>query len=72
GGDARQDALKAASFVGSSGCGTWIVADTGTGFPHTDDALRVCERMNGVYLKLDRLSGDGLAGRIKILTEAGR
>ncbi|MDD4244763.1 MAG: VWA domain-containing protein [Candidatus Methanomethylophilaceae archaeon] len=72
GGDARQDALKAASFVGSSGCGTWIVADTGTGFPHTDDALRVCERMNGVYLKLDRLSGDDLAGRIKILTEAGR
>jgi len=72
GGDARQDALKAASFVGSSGCGIWIVADTGTGFPHTDDALRVCERMNGIYLKLDRLSGDGLAGRIKILTEAGR
>ena len=64
GGDARQDALKAASFVGSSGCGIWIVADTGTGFPHTDDALRVCERMNGIYLKLDRLSGDGLAGRI--------
>ncbi len=72
GGDARQDTLKAASFVGSSGCGTWIVADTGMGFPHTDDALRVCERMNGIYLKLDRLSGDGLAGRIKILTEAGR
>ena len=67
GGDAFADALKAARHIGKEDIATWIVVDTGTGYPHTDNALTICKELNGSYLKLEDLSSDALAHRIRTM-----
>jgi magnesium chelatase subunit D len=67
GGDAFADALKAARHIGDDNIASWIVVDTGTGYPHTDNALKICKELNGIYLKLEELNSDGLAHRIRTI-----
>lgn len=67
GGDAFTDALAAARHIGNENTASWIVVDTGTGYPHTDNALNICKELNGTYLRLDDLSSDGLAHRIRTI-----
>jgi len=71
GGDAFRDALSAARHIGKEATASWIVVDTGTGYPHTDNALNICKELNGIYLKLEDLNSDGLAHRIKTITGRG-
>lgn len=73
GGDAFSDAMKAARHIGAESDASWIVVDTGTGYPHTDNALKICRELNGTYLKLEELNADALAFRIKtIVNSRGR
>ena len=65
--DAFKDALSAARHVGNEDIALWIVIDTGTGYPHTDNALRVCKELNGIYFKLEELGSEGLAHRVKTI-----
>ncbi|MCL1904523.1 MAG: VWA domain-containing protein [Methanomassiliicoccaceae archaeon] len=67
GGDAFKDALSAARHIGNENIASWIVVDTGTGYPHTDNALNICRELNGTYLKLEDLNSDGLAHRIRTI-----
>ena len=69
GGDAFKDALSAAEHIGREEIASWIVVDTGTGYPHTDNALKICSNLNGTYMKLEDLSSDGLAHRIKTIVD---
>jgi len=66
-GDAFRDALQAARHIGNDGIASWIVVDTGTGYPHTDNAMNICKELNGIYLKLEDLNSDALAHRIKTI-----
>jgi len=68
GGDAFKDAISAARHIGREATASWIVVDTGTGYPHTDNAFNICKELNGIYLKLEELNSDGLAHRIKTIT----
>ncbi|MCL2786540.1 MAG: VWA domain-containing protein [Methanomassiliicoccaceae archaeon] len=70
GGDAFRDALSAARHIGNEDIASWIVVDTGTGYPHTDNALNICKELNGIYLRLEDLSSDGLAHRIKTIVNS--
>ena len=67
GGDALQDSMRIASTVGRDDSAVWIVVDTGTGYPHLDNALRLSERLSGIYLRLEDLRADSLAHRIKTI-----
>ena len=67
--DAFKDALSAAEHIGREEIASWIVVDTGTGYPHTDNALKICSNLNGTYMKLEDLSSDGLAHRIKTIVD---
>lgn len=71
GGDPFAEALSAASRIGAADVAGWIVVDTGTGYPHTDNAARICERLNGVYLRLEDLSSANLARRIGSIVREG-
>ena len=68
GGDAFADALGAAEIVGREDVSTWIVVDSGTGYPHIDNALRLSRSLNGMYFRLEDLRSEGLAGRLKAVT----
>ena len=70
-GDAFDDAMKAAGHIGAENTARWIVVDTGTGYPHLDNALKICERLNGTYLKLEELNSSNLAHRIKTIVKEG-
>lgn len=73
GGDPFKDAMMAARHIGNEEIASWIVVDTGTGYPHTDNALKICSELNGTYLKLEDLDSDNLAHRIKtIVNSRGR
>lgn len=65
GGDPLSDSMKAATAVGGDQSAVWIVVDTGVGYPHLDNALHLCERLNGMYLRLEDLNSNSLAHRIK-------
>jgi magnesium chelatase subunit D len=65
--EAFEDAMVVAQRIGDSSSAVWIVVDTGTGYPHTDNAVRLCERLNGVYLRLEDLNATGLSSRIKTI-----
>ena len=67
GGDAFKDAILAARHIGGEDTASWIVVDTGTGYPHTDNALKICKELNGIYLKLEELDSDALAYRIRTI-----
>ena len=69
GGDAFRDALSAAEHIGREEIASWIVVDTGTGYPHTDNALKICSGLNGTYLRLEDLNADSLAHRIKTIVD---
>ena len=71
-GNAFDDALKAAAFIGSKENATWIVVDTGTGYPHTDNAVRLCDNLSGIYLKLEELNADTLGYRLKTIIGRNR
>ena len=68
--DAFRDALSAARHIGKEDMATWIVVDTGTGYPHTDNALNICKELNGAYLKLEDLNSEALAHRIKTIVSS--
>lgn len=70
GDDALKDAMSASAMVGRGSSATWIVVDTGTGYPHLDNALRISERLNGMYLRLEELKADSLAHRISTIVGA--
>ena len=72
GGNAFDDALKAAAFIGSKENAVWIVVDTGTGYPHTDNAVRLCNDLSGIYLKLEELNADTLGYRLKTIIGRNR
>jgi magnesium chelatase subunit D len=67
GGDAFTDAISAARHIGKEDMAAWIVVDTGTGYPHTDNALNICKELNGAYLKLEELNSEALTHRIKTI-----
>ena len=69
GGDPMADAMNMASTVGRENSAVWIVVDTWVGYPHLDNALRLCERLNGIYLRLEDLRADNLAHRIKSIVK---
>ena len=69
GGDALDDAMRVAATVGKDQSAVWIVVDTWVGYPHLDNALRLSERLNGIYLRLEDLRADNLAHRIKTIVK---
>lgn len=69
--DPFNDALRAAGHIGAENTARWIVVDTGTGYPHIDNALKICDRLNGIYLKLEELNSFNLAHKIKTIVKGG-
>lgn len=68
--DALKDAMSASVVVGRDSPATWIVVDTGIGYPHLDNALMLSERMNGIYLRLEELKAENLAHRISTIVKS--